>query len=81
MHHLDKVSGLTSGCKLRTPNVSKCASFHTNESGFVIAEVTKIHICFGETNKSEVQFTQHVRTLHARPHRLQSTEKSQFNGN
>lgn len=62
-------------------SVSTCASFHTNESGFVTVKVAKIHICFGQINKSGVQFTQHVRTLHARPHRLQSAEKSHFNGN
>lgn len=76
MHHPDNVSALTSGLKLWTlcPNVRV-----TNEPGFVI-EVAKLHICFGETNKSGVQFT-HVTTLHVRPRRLESAEKSQPNGN
>lgn len=80
MHHLDNVSGLTSGCRTLRDLLNLSAS---NQMILILAKkkkkVPKVQPGFSETNKSGVWVTQHVRTLHVRPHTGCSQQKSQFN--
>lgn len=79
MHHLDNVSGLTSGCRNLRYLINLYGSNQMSGVFLSSQKVPKVHTGFSETNKSGVWFTQHVRTLHVRPHTGCSQQRFQFN--